>query len=410
MAAYNFTNPAASATDAILQELLRQRMESRQAMLDSLTTQKVQAELENQKLTAQALADQRNALAQQRQQAQAEGAAQKVFGALQIGDEVSPEDQQTLKNAGYGDYFKTETTTPPADEMNLTPEPVTKTSFLGTQDQRQLQRLKNWAQNQPQDVQNKVLLGIQLGAKPDEIYKSIETAPKDANVVQAENLFNPANNHAVYFKGGKYFDSETNEPVPSPSHYKAPATGEAQQNAANNRLDRSYQYNDTVLEKTAKPIEDQVARLGRLQTTINKQSPQADALVAPELLTVMAGGQGSGLRMNEAEISRIVGGRSNLEGLKAALNKWSLDPTQALSITPEQRKEMWDLVTEVSKKAHDQLSAIDQARSDLIGQTDVNGHRKVVADLKKKLNDVNSTDYSTTTPPPAGSKYKVTIQ
>jgi len=36
------------------------------------------------------------------------------------------------------------------------------------------------------------------------------------------------------------------------------------------------------------------ATLGRLQDTLDQQSPQADALIAPELLTVMAGGQGSG--------------------------------------------------------------------------------------------------------------------
>jgi hypothetical protein len=63
-----------------------------------------------------------------------------------------------------------------------------------------------------------------------------------------------------------------------------------------------------------------VPRFGRLRDTLNQKSPQADALVAPELLTVIAGGQGSGLRMNEAEIARSVGGRSHLEDLKAALN------------------------------------------------------------------------------------------
>ena len=48
----------------------------------------------------------------------------------------------------------------------------------------------------------------------------------------------------------------------------------------------------------------------------------------------MAGGQESGLRTNEAEISRVIRDRRNYEALKAALNRWSLDPTKALSVTP----------------------------------------------------------------------------
>src|ERR1051326_230465 len=113
----------------------------------------------------------------------------------------------------------------------------------------------------------------------------------------------------------------------------------SQQTRGDARTDKSYQFSVGELDKVGKPITDAVARFGRLQDTIPKKPPQADALVAPELLTVMAGGAGSGLRMNEAEISRVVGGRSNLESLKAALNKWSLNPSQALSNTAAQRSE-----------------------------------------------------------------------
>ncbi len=109
--------------------------------------------------------------------------------------------------------------------------------------------------------------------------------------------------------------------APADAHFVTEPKPEGNPLGEANRLDRSYQFNSTQLDKLAKPIEDQASRLERLQTTINQQTPQADALLAPELLTVMAGGQGSGLRMNEAEIPRVVGGRSNFESLKAALNK-----------------------------------------------------------------------------------------
>ena len=47
----------------------------------------------------------------------------------------------------------------------------------------------------------------------------------------------------------------------------------------------------------------------------------------------MAGGQGNGLRMNEAEISRIVGGRTNWESFKAKLGAWQ-SPRKLQSLLP----------------------------------------------------------------------------
>jgi hypothetical protein len=114
----------------------------------------------------------------------------------------------------------------------------------------------------------------------------------------------------------------------------------AEANRNDNRMDKSYQYNAGALSKLGDPIEQLAGRMGRLKDTIFQGTPQADALVAPELLTVMAGGQGSGLRMNEAEISRVIGGRTNLESIKAALNKWQTDPSKGLSITPAQRQQI----------------------------------------------------------------------
>src|SRR5205085_10860217 len=105
------------------------------------------------------------------------------------------------------------------------------------------------------------------------------------------------------------------------------------------------------LDTSAKPIEDSLGRMGRLNETLAQGSPQADALVAPELLTIMAGGQGSGLRMNEAEISRIVGGRSNWQNLEAWAQKWNTDPSKANSLTSDQRKQVQSLVSAVAGRA-----------------------------------------------------------
>lgn len=166
--------------------------------------------------------------------------------------------------------------------------------------------------------------------------------------------------------------------------------------ASDTRVDRSYQYHRSALDKIAKPLEDQQQRMGRLIETVNQATPQSDALVAPELLTVMAGGAGSGLRMNEAEIARVIGGRSKWESLKATLSQWASDPTKANSITPDQRAQIRQLIAAVHDKSQAALGALNGAGDALI-DTDVMGHRRILADTKKKLQSIYETPGTTTT-------------
>lgn len=157
------------------------------------------------------------------------------------------------------------------------------------------------------------------------------------------------------------------------------------------RLDRSYQQANSQLEKLRKPVSDQSERLARLNDSIEQGTPQADALVAPELLTAMAGGAGSGLRMNEAEIARIVGGRSQWQTLQATLQQWSTDPKKANSITPEQRRQIRALVGAVKKRVDSKLSTLDDAAQGLIDAPDVDTHRRLLGDVAKKLTAANVT-------------------
>src|SRR5207253_2582938 len=131
------------------------------------------------------------------------------------------------------------------------------------------------------------------------------------------------------------------------------------------------------IDKLRTPVEDGMSRITKLEDTLNQSTHQADALVAPELLTAMAGGQGSGLRMNEAEISRIVGGRTNFESLKAALNKWQTDPSKGLSITPAQRDQIRRLIQTRKVRLSQMQSAIDEESSNLAASEDPAEHRKI---------------------------------
>ena len=157
----------------------------------------------------------------------------------------------------------------------------------------------------------------------------------------------------------------------------------AQQNAN----ETNYQHAITQLNQVDKTagVTALSQRFGRLQETLAQATPQADALVAPELLSVMSGGQGSGLRMNEAEISRIVGGRSKWESLKASINQWSLDPSKANSITPDQRQQIHALVDEVGNRLQQKQTVLQQGQQQLLGTSDPNERRRIVTETQQQI-------------------------
>jgi len=155
------------------------------------------------------------------------------------------------------------------------------------------------------------------------------------------------------------------------------------------RLDKSFQFNAARVDKIRAPIEAQQERIARLSASIDQRTPQSDALIAPELLTAMAGGMGSGLRMNEAEIARIVKGRSNWESLKAALNKWRENPN-AVSITDSQREQIRALVDVTQQRVSAQVNAIDEEGQNLIDAGSVEEHRKIANRLHQRLAAINA--------------------
>jgi hypothetical protein len=176
--------------------------------------------------------------------------------------------------------------------------------------------------------------------------------------------------------------------------------------AAEGQLNRSYQYHRTQLDKLASPLEQRQQRLFALGESLKQGTPQADALIAPELLTTMAGGQGSGLRMNEAEINRIIGGRSKWEALKAAAQQWSLDPKTANSITPEQRQQIHALYAAMSSKVDKAVHTLNDAGDELVNAASTMDHKRTYQKAKKSLQDVFN-DSDSAAPAPAGGGTRV---
>jgi hypothetical protein len=170
------------------------------------------------------------------------------------------------------------------------------------------------------------------------------------------------------------------------------------------RDDRSYTETNRGIDALEKPVADLGGRMSRLVDTNGQGNIVADALVAPELLSIIAGGAGSGLRMNEAEIARVVGGRTHWADLKAAASKWT-DQTTARSITPEQADQIKALVKVVNDKIQAKLVTIQSERAELSQATNPQEHRKIAARLRKSLEDIDAgkkvlAPLGTATPPP----------
>lgn len=151
------------------------------------------------------------------------------------------------------------------------------------------------------------------------------------------------------------------------------------------RADRSFQYFSTRLDKLYDPLEQRAARLAMLADSASNNDPQSDTLIAPELLSIMAGGQASGLRMNEAEISRIVGGRNVWDGIKAKFNAWQADPSKGFALSPEQRKAIGKLMKEADARISKKLDLIDAAREKLNDTDDPKEQRRIYSDLSRSL-------------------------
>lgn len=155
--------------------------------------------------------------------------------------------------------------------------------------------------------------------------------------------------------------------------------------SANTRKDNNYKSAVSELEKVVAPLADHVKNIDDLGIMLNQMTPAADAHIAPMVLKAVVGGQGSGFRITQAEINQVVGARSKWDSLQAALNKWSATPGEALSITPEQRKELRDLARAIRKKAQAKLDQADGVRQQLDDADDVDTIHRTMTKFKKDL-------------------------
>ena len=133
---------------------------------------------------------------------------------------------------------------------------------------------------------------------------------------------------------------------------------EAAQTHKEEHAGKNYDTYRTQVDKQAAPMDAIASRATLLVHNLDAKDKQADAQVAPELLSIASGGVGSGLRMNEAEISRVVGGRSVWDSLIAAINKVREGEG---TFSDEQRSQMRKIGTYI----YDRAAAVTTVYSDV---------------------------------------------
>lgn len=210
----------------------------------------------------------------------------------------------------------------------------------------------------------------------------------------------------VNYEGGKYFDPATNADITAnvTGEYHVPPQG-PNPIAADTT---SYKFHIAELDKRAKPIDDAAARVARLTDNINLGTAQADAIIAPELISVIAGGMGSGIRVNTAEIATVHGGRPMVAQVEAKLRNWlSSDQKSAIDFGPDERAAMKDMVDLVRKKVVAKQQALSKAGGVISGEKVTDQQRRdALQALDMEMRAVDNPDVAGPTQPAAGSFVK----
>ncbi len=136
---------------------------------------------------------------------------------------------------------------------------------------------------------------------------------------------------------------------------------------ANEQAGKIYDKYSTELDKIKTPADATAARANLAIHNLDLKTKEADAVVAPEILTLAAGGQGSGLRMNEAEIKRIAGGRALWDTLVAKANYIK---ENGGTFDDKQRGELRQIAAYIAERSAAVSSVLDQARNNMLAGAD----------------------------------------
>ena len=151
---------------------------------------------------------------------------------------------------------------------------------------------------------------------------------------------------------------------------------------------KTYDRYAQNLDKDLKPVDAKVADAAQALTLLNNRDKASDALVIPQILKTAVGGQGSGVRITNAEIERIAGGASVWDRLKAKGNQLkesggTFDETQRATLTK--------IATYVQQRNEAASYVFAQGRRAMLASDkDDEAIRRIDAHMRQTLSDLNT--------------------
>jgi hypothetical protein len=255
--------------------------------------------------------------------------------------------------------------------------------------------------NEYAELRNRVAGGEQMSPEDMKKFQTLQTQVSVGNENakqyndRIQDLGIPANLKGHYNVLPTDTDAEAKQKEAAAQSLETRAT--AKTDKGTEQAGKIFDKYSAQVDKLGTPIEAAATRSGLLVHNIDLKNKQGDALIAPELLSIAAGGAGSGLRMNEAEISRVIGGRAVWDTL---MSKAKQLQESGGTFDDTQRAQLRSIATYINDRNSAQTALLNKGRDALLrDQGSESGVRGTYEKIHKAVSEVGSKGIA-----PAGSK------
>lgn len=165
--------------------------------------------------------------------------------------------------------------------------------------------------------------------------------------------------------------------------------------AATNRQanlgNQSYAQAHADIAKEAGPLEQTAQKIANIKERIANGMPQDWANVPAMVLSLSAGGQGSGLRMNQALIEQELGGAGKWAQLQGFAQQFNPNTDNASKIGDIQKAQFKSVVASIDKQVQARLDVVNGARTQLnaASPSDTSAHRAIADGVHTKLQQLD---------------------
>lgn len=266
-------------------------------------------------------------------------------------------------------------------DKNNTPPPVNLNQAYGVAVQRAINAGRDPHTDPVVQQLEDAIVGVQPGQnKPEGAPKTIDVVPPGSK-----------NPHTMgYDPATKKFDIDEGE------HYEKPTVVNV--NAGNAALDRETKQYGTPYQKGVDSANAQLEKIADARAMINGNA-EAQGLGIPKVLTALVGGQGTGVRITQAELQSIAHARGLQGDVEGTLSK--LAGKGALS--HDQQRQLTQIMDDVKARI-EQKQAIHSGALDAI--SGASSREQIIQadkDARKKLSDLETGGASPAGGTPSGA-------